>query len=151
MFEHSVTINFFIPRCLVSLAVPSWAISMAEDDWHTQHSFDTDEESEPTPLPPTPLPLTPKLRSLSTVQRSTCEEIETPVTDVHEHPLVTKSYARLAQTAASTSGYGVGAAGVGTGVGVAGVRDKWHDWFKMQREWMDNVERDEENYFDDYL
>ena len=128
-------------RYLVSLAVPSWAMSMAEDDWHTQHSFDTEEESEPTPLP-----LTPKLRSLSTVQRSTSEEIETPVSDVHEHPLVTKSYARLAQTAASTSGYGVGAAGLGTRVG-----DKWHDWFKMQREWMDNVERDEENYFDDYL
>ena len=120
---------------------------MAEDNWHGQHSFDTEEESEPAPLPLTPKP---RLKSVSiSIQRSISqEEADTPVTDVHEHPLVTKSYARLAQTAASTSGYGgVGAAGVGTGVG----RDKWHDWFKMQQEWMDNVEQDTENYFDDYL
>lgn len=126
------------------LAVPSWALT--EDNWHGQHSFDTEEESEPAPLPLTPKP---RLKSVSiSIQRSTSqEEDNTPVTDVHEHPLVTKSYARLAQTAASTSGYGVGGAGIGGGVG----RDKWHDWFKMQREWMDNVEQDTENYFDDYL
>lgn len=32
-----------------------------------------------------------------------------------------------------------------------GTEDKWHNWFKMQKEWMNNVENDPENYFDDYL
>ncbi len=30
-------------------------------------------------------------------------------------------------------------------------RDKWHDWIQMQNEWMDRVETDPDNYFDDYL
>lgn len=29
--------------------------------------------------------------------------------------------------------------------------DKWHDWFEMQADWMNNVEKDPEHYFDDYL
>ena len=29
--------------------------------------------------------------------------------------------------------------------------DKWHDWFQMQADWMKNVEKDPEHYFDDYL
>ncbi len=32
-----------------------------------------------------------------------------------------------------------------------GRRDKWHNWIKMQNEWMDRVETDPDNYFDDYL
>jgi len=30
-------------------------------------------------------------------------------------------------------------------------RDKWHDWIQMHNEWMDNVETDPDNYFDDQL
>lgn len=29
--------------------------------------------------------------------------------------------------------------------------DKWHGWFEMQAEWMKNIEKDPEHYFDDYL
>ena len=29
--------------------------------------------------------------------------------------------------------------------------DKWHSWFEMQADWMKNVEKDPEHYFDDYL
>ena len=29
--------------------------------------------------------------------------------------------------------------------------DKWHDWFQMQADWMKNIEKDPEHYFDDYL
>lgn len=29
--------------------------------------------------------------------------------------------------------------------------DKWHNWFEMQADWMKNVEKDPEHYFDDYL
>ena len=36
------------------------------------------------------------------------------------------------------------------GGGAAG-RDKWHEWFQMQKNWMDNVEEDPDNYFDDNL
>lgn len=32
-----------------------------------------------------------------------------------------------------------------------GSKDRWHDWFKMQSEWMEKVETDPENYFDDFL
>ena len=31
------------------------------------------------------------------------------------------------------------------------TKDKWHDWFQMQADWMKNVEKDPEHYFDDYL
>jgi hypothetical protein len=29
--------------------------------------------------------------------------------------------------------------------------EMWHDWFEMQADWMKNVEKDPEHYFDDYL
>ena len=35
--------------------------------------------------------------------------------------------------------------------GGAPSRDKWHEWFQMQKKWMDNVEEDPDNYFDDNL
>lgn len=52
----------------------------------------------------------------------------------HEHPLLQQSYARLAQAPVV---YGLG------------KEDKWHMWFKTQREWMNNL--DKEDYFDDGL
>ena len=54
----------------------------------------------------------------------------------HEHPLIQQSYARLAQAPVVYS----------NGLG---KEDKWHTWFKTQREWMDNL--DKEDYFDDGL
>ena len=33
----------------------------------------------------------------------------------------------------------------------AGTKDKWHEWFHMQKDWMNNVEENPENYFDDNL
>ena len=33
----------------------------------------------------------------------------------------------------------------------AGGKDKWHEWFQMQKDWMNNVEEDPDNYFDDNL
>jgi len=35
--------------------------------------------------------------------------------------------------------------------GGAPKKDKWHEWFQMQNKWMDNVEEDPDNYFDDNL
>ena len=32
-----------------------------------------------------------------------------------------------------------------------GTNDKWHDWFQLQADWMKNVEKNPEHYFDDYL
>ena len=32
-----------------------------------------------------------------------------------------------------------------------GAKDKWHEWFQIQADWMRNVEEDPEHYFDDYL
>ena len=32
-----------------------------------------------------------------------------------------------------------------------GGKDKWHEWFQMQKDWLNNVEQDPENYFDDKL
>lgn len=33
----------------------------------------------------------------------------------------------------------------------AGGKDKWHEWFVMQKDWMNNVEENPESYFDDNL
>lgn len=35
--------------------------------------------------------------------------------------------------------------------GAEPAQDKWHEWFQMQRDWMENVEEDPDNYFDDNL
>ena len=32
-----------------------------------------------------------------------------------------------------------------------GEGDKWQDWFHVQRDWMNNVDENPENYFDDNL
>ena len=78
-------------------------------------------------------------------------------TDGHENPLLAKSYAKL-ERALPLHGHvtspqsNLGPEGVGGGASPLDLgRDKWHDWFKMQREWMNKVEEDPENYFDDYL
>lgn len=33
----------------------------------------------------------------------------------------------------------------------SGGKDKWHEWFHMQKDWMNNVEENPENFFDDNL
>ena len=61
----------------------------------------------------------------------------------HETPeekLVTQSYARLAQMSLTPFTHGGG--------GARG-EDRWHDWFKMQRQWSEQVEGNNQNYFDD--
>ena len=52
----------------------------------------------------------------------------------HEHPLLQRSYARLAQAPVLYS----------SGLG---KEDKWHEWFRTQRDWMNNLDKDD--YFDD--
>lgn len=38
-----------------------------------------------------------------------------------------------------------------TSAGGGGEGDKWQEWFHMQRDWMNNVDENPENYFDDNL
>ncbi|CAI8036576.1 Sodium leak channel non-selective protein [Geodia barretti] len=59
----------------------------------------------------------------------------------HEERLVTQSYSRLAQMSLTPFTQGGGARG----------EDRWHDWFRMQREWSENVDSSHQNYFDDCL
>lgn len=33
----------------------------------------------------------------------------------------------------------------------AGGKDKWHEWFSMQKDWMNNVQDNPDDYFDDNL
>ncbi len=88
-----------------------------------------------------------------------------PSGEDHENPVLARSYAKLERALAhgsGTSGFGAspgasvgptslgGTAASPTG-GVDLGKDKWHEWFRMQREWMKKVEEDPDNYFDDYL
>lgn len=52
-------------------------------------------------------------------------------------PALAKSYSKLEKTI--PPGY------------KPGSKDKWHDWFQLQADWMKNVESNPEHYFDDYL
>ena len=67
---------------------------------------------------------------------SSLSDIEQHTEGAHEHPLLQESYARLAQAPVVYS----------NGLG---KEDKWHTWFKTQREWMNNLDKDD--YFDDGL
>ena len=49
-------------------------------------------------------------------------------------PALAKSYAKLEKAIPSVE-----------------TKDKWHDWFQMQADWMDNVEKNPDHYFDDGL
>ena len=50
-------------------------------------------------------------------------------------PALAKSYAKLEKSVLHKSG----------------SKDKWHDWFQLQADWVNNVEEYPEHYFDDYL
>lgn len=50
-------------------------------------------------------------------------------------PALAKSYAKLEKSVSHKPG----------------SKDKWHDWFQMQADWMKNVEEYPEHYFDDHL
>lgn len=52
-----------------------------------------------------------------------------------------QSYSRLAQISLTPFTQGGGAGG----------EDRWHDWFKMQRQWNEHVDSSKQNYFDDGL
>lgn len=93
------------------------------DDWSDQNSSgDSDDDAEPSSL------IQPVARSDDEV------DIETHVSEREKN--LAQSYAKLAE--------------LGPPVDTRS-RDKWHDWIKMQNEWMDKVETDPDNYFDDYL
>ena len=49
-------------------------------------------------------------------------------------PALVKSYAKLEKAIPKMEG-----------------KDKWHDWFQMQADWMENVENNPDYYFDDGL
>jgi len=65
---------------------------------------------------------------------SSVSDAEQASEGTHEHPLLQRSYARLAQAPVLYS----------SGLG---KEDKWHEWFRTQRDWMNNL--DQEDYFDD--
>ena len=112
-------------------------MNLVEDP--TNWRQETEEESEPSTFPRS------KGRVASpSLQYSASEEyVDAPTVEGgHENPALAKSYARLESVPVLHVRL--------TGTGME-VRDEWHDWFKMQREWMDNVAHDPENYFDDYL
>ena len=72
----------------------------------------------------------------STLPHSKSEE-ESAYLDVDmdrlQNPLLAKSYTRL------------------EGASYFQFKQKGHEWFEMQKNWMTNVEEDPENYFDDNL
>ncbi len=69
------------------------------------------------------------------------QSLDTPRDRLHD-PLLAKSYTRLE----SAPFFHFKQPGAGPG-----GKDKWHDWFEMQKDWMNNVEEDPVNYFDDNL
>ena len=64
-------------------------------------------------------------------------------------PHLVKSYTRL-ETAPFLHFTQPGLLGGGA-TAAAGGGDKWHDWVSLQKDWMNKVEENPENYFDDFL
>ena len=121
-------------------------ISIPTDDTEqqlSQLSQDTEEESEASSTFPrnrTHISLQqPSLQHSNSEEQVDAPMDTCPVDGGHKSPLLARSYARLAQ---ASSGHFPQA---------PGAKDRWHDWFKMQKEWLNNVEDDPENYFDDFL
>ena len=91
-----------------------------------------------------PSPLFPRSPSLPT-----SEDLPEPPQETREdhqsqeERLVAQSYSRLAQMSLTSFSQGGG--------GGAGGEDRWHDWFRMQREWSENLDSSNQNYFDDGL
>ena len=79
-------------------------------------------------------PSLPTSEDLPEPPRETREEVQS-----NEEKLVAQSYSRLAQISLTPF------------TGGAGGEDRWHDWFKMQREWSENPDSSNQNYFDDGL
>jgi hypothetical protein len=63
-------------------------------------------------------------------------------------PHLVKSYMRL-ENAPFLHFKQQGASAAGGGGG--GGKDKWHEWFSMQKDWMNNVQDNPDDYFDDNL
>ena len=110
-----------------------------EDDYSDDlplSAAETEDESDATNLPLVSLSRG-YLRSQPLEVKSD-EELELDdLTDRATNPALAKSFTRLEKAPLVHF--------------KQGTEDKWHDWFKMQKEWMNNVENDPENYFDDYL
>ena len=92
-----------------------------DEGWGSQQSCDTEDE-EPGSQPASK----PRLPSSP-------EEPDDSVTPQGGGDLA-RSYARLAKMAGPTP-----------------PRDRWHDWFRLQGEWLSHIEEDPDNYFDDLL
>ena len=91
-----------------------------------------------------PLSLSPPRSSPSLPTSEDLPEPPAEARDDHqsrEEKLVAQSYSRLAQMSLTPFTQGGGAGG----------EDHWHDWFKMQREWNEQVDSSKQNYFDDGL
>ena len=58
-----------------------------------------------------------------------------------EERLISESYSKLAQISLTPFTPGAG----------AGRTDQWHEWFRMQQNWAQQVESAKQNYFDDCL
>lgn len=79
-------------------------------------------------------------------------EMQTLTSDLERlhHPVLLKSYARLESAPFlhfSKQQHGQGGGGGGGGAS----EDKWHKWVNMQKDWMNNVEENPDDYFDDNL
>lgn len=76
-------------------------------------------------------------------------EMQTLTSDLErlDHPVLLKSYARL--ESAPFLHFSKQQHGQGGGGGAS--EDKWHKWVNMQKDWMNNVEENPDDYFDDNL
>ena len=111
------------------------------DDWAT---YPSDSEDEDDAEAATPIPL------LSVSYEDTCDEtsenilpLENDSADVKQN-LLQQSYEKLRANAkyqSLASPHSVNAE--------EGYTDKWHEWIKMQKDWMNHLDNDD--YFDDEL
>jgi hypothetical protein len=110
--------------------------------------YDTDDEMEFTSLSSNPMLRrkwlgSPSLPTSEDLPEPPARETREDQQASHEEMLVAQSYSRLAQMSLTPFTQGGG--------GGAGGEDRWHDWFRMQREWSENVDSSHQNYFDDCL
>ena len=101
------------------------SVGASEDGWASQQSYDTEDDEPASSLPASLKARPPPVQEGEEPEDQGGEE---------ENPILAESYARLARAAGATP-----------------QRDRWHDWFKLQGEWLSHVEQDPDNYFDDLL
>lgn len=96
--------------------------------WHNQPSLETEDEDT--------LPHSHRQSFISPTEEQTDSAAEE---EVHENPLLTASYDRLAHNASHSSSNG------------QQEKQEWaQEWLQLQQEWMEKIGEDD-NYFDDHL